>query len=139
MGLWVPDCAGAARLRAQLNNQDLQMLFNINAEFATSLDSRPLAVRAQSAVFSSKADVICVSGPMTGQGVEHSELASVRKVIPDTPLLANTGVNLETVKDIFQVADGCVIGTHLKKDGNTWNPVDPERVKRFMDRVNKLR
>ena len=73
--------------------------------------------------------------PMTGQGVEHSELASVRKVIPDTPLLANTGVNLETVKDIFQVADGCVIGTHLKKDGNTWNPVDPERVKRFMDTV----
>ena len=135
MGLWVPDCAGAARLRAQLNNQNLQMLFNINAEFATSLDSRPLAVRAQSAVFSSKADVICVSGPMTGQGVEHSDLASVRKMIPDTPLLANTGVNLETVKDIFQVADGCVIGTHLKKDGNTWNPVDPERVKRFMDTV----
>ncbi|MEE3122109.1 MAG: BtpA/SgcQ family protein [SAR324 cluster bacterium] len=137
MGLWVPDCAGAARLRSQLGNQDLQMLFNINAEFATSLDTRPLSVRAQSAVFSSKADVVCVSGPMTGQGVEQSELAAVREVLPETPLLANTGVNLETVREIMKVADGCVIGTHLKKDGNTWNPVDVERVKRFMDKVTQ--
>ena len=137
MGLWVPDCAGAARLRSQLGNQDLQMLFNINAEFATSLDSRPLSLRAQSAVFSSKADVVCVSGPMTGQGVEQSELAAVREVLPETPLLANTGVNLETVREIMKVADGCVIGTHLKKDGNTWNPVDVERVKRFMDKVTQ--
>jgi hypothetical protein len=30
-----------------------------------------------------------------------------------------------------------VIGTHLKKDGNTWNPVDVERVKRFMDKVTQ--
>ena len=36
----------------------------------TSLDTRPVEVRAKSAVFSSLADVICVSGPMTGEGVE---------------------------------------------------------------------
>jgi len=58
MGLWAPDCAGAARLRASQGRSDLQMLFNINAEFATSLDTRPIEVRAKSAVFSSKADVI---------------------------------------------------------------------------------
>ena len=138
MGLWTPDCAGAARLRSQLGREDLQMLFNINAEFATSLDTRPLEVRAQSVVFSSKADVVCVSGPMTGQGVEQSELSRVRVAIPETPLLANTGVDLKTAVDILKIADGCVIGTHLKRDGNTWNPVDTERVKRFMDRVRSL-
>jgi predicted TIM-barrel enzyme len=32
-----------------------------------------------------------------------------------------------------------VIGTHFKIDGNTWNPVDGARVRRFMDKVNALR
>ncbi len=139
MGLWVPDCAGAARLRSNLGRPDLQLLFNINAEFATSLDTRPLAVRAKSAVFSSKADVICVSGPMTGEGVNQTELRQVREVIPETPLLANTGVTIDTVAELFAVTDGCVIGSHLKREGDTWNPVDPERVRRFMDKVATLR
>ena len=139
MGLWVPDCAGAARLRSNLGRRDLQLLFNINAEFATSLDTRPLAVRAKSAVFSSKADVICVSGPMTGEGVNQTELRQVREVIPETPLLANTGVTIDTVAELFAVTDGCVIGSHFKREGDTWNPVDPERVRRFMDKVATLR
>ena len=139
MGLWVPDCAGAARLRSNLGRPDLQLLFNINAEFATSLDTRPLAVRAKSAVFSSKADVICVSGPMTGEGVNQTELRQVREVIPETPLLANTGGTIDTVAELFAVTDGCVIGSHLKREGDTWNPVDPERVRRFMDKVATLR
>jgi predicted TIM-barrel enzyme len=55
------------------------------------------------------------------------------------PVMANTGVTLATVGDILSVADGCIVGTHLKRDGVTWNPVDAERVKRFMDAVERLR
>jgi len=54
-------------------------------------------------------------------------------------VFANTGVNIDNVRDILSVADGCVIGTHFKVDGNTWNPVDGDRVKRFMDVVSELR
>jgi membrane complex biogenesis BtpA family protein len=139
MGLWAPRCAEALRLRANLGRPDIRLLFNINAEFATSLDSRPVEVRAKSAVFSSLADVVCVSGPMTGMGVELSDLARVKAAVPKTPVFANTGVNLDTVADILKVADGCVIGTHFKQDGDTWKPVDAGRVARFMDRVRKLR
>ena len=74
MGLWQPDCAGALRLRTALGRPDLKLLFNINAEFAASLDDRPIEQRAASAVFSSLADVICVSGPITGQPAEQSDL-----------------------------------------------------------------
>ena len=42
-------------------------------------------------------------------------------------------------RDVLSVASGCVIGTHFKVDGDTWNPVDGDRVKRFMDVVNSLR
>jgi membrane complex biogenesis BtpA family protein len=139
MGVWSPDCAGALRLRHELGRDDMKLLFNINAEFAAPLDTRPIEKRAASAVFSSLADVICVSGPMTGQAVDNADLKRAKDAVKDTPVFANTGVNIDNVRDILGVADGCVIGTHFKVDGNTWNPVDGDRVKRFMDVVRKVR
>ena len=139
MGLWQPDAAAALRLRADCGRADLKLMYNINAEFAAPVDDRPIAARAKSAVFSSLADVILVSGPMTGEAVETANLRVVKDALPATPVFANTGVNLGNVGDILKVADGAVIGTHFKVDGNTWNPVDGARVKRFMDKVRSLR
>lgn len=140
MGLWQPDCAAAARLRAELGRPDMKMLFNINAEFAHPLDQRPIGLKARSVVFSSIADAVLVSGPLTGQPAGQSDLAAVADAVAGrVPVLANTGVNIDNVADVLAVADGVVIGTHLKVDGDTWNPVDPARVRRFMDRVNSLR
>lgn len=139
MGLWAPDAAGALRLRADGHRQDLVLMFNINAEFASPVGSRPIAQRAKSAVFSSLADIILVSGPMTGQPAETADLKLVKDALKETPVFANTGVNSDNVADVLRIADGAVIGTHFKVDGNTWNSVDKARVKRFMDKVRKLR
>ncbi|QJP17231.1 BtpA/SgcQ family protein [Starkeya sp. ORNL1] len=139
MGLWEPNCAEAARLRHNLGRDDMKLLFNINAEFAHSLDQRPIELRARSAVFSSLADAILVSGPLTGQPADQSHLRSVAETVKDVPVFANTGVNIDNVRDILSLASGVVIGTHFKVDGNTWNAVDAGRVARFMDVVNKLR
>lgn len=139
MGVWAPDCAVPARMRRNLGRPDMKLLFNINAEFAHALDQRPIALRARSAVFSSLADAILVSGPITGQAAEASDLRSVAEAVSEVPVFANTGVNLDNVRDVMGVADGCVIGTHFKVDGDTWNAVDGDRVKRFMDVVEGLR
>ena len=139
MGVWQPDCAKAARLRHTLGRDDMKMLFNINAEFSYSLDQRPIELRAQSAVFSSKADAILVSGPLTGQAVDQSDLRRVSETVKDRPVFANTGVNKDNVADILSIASGVIVGTHFKVDGDTWNPVDAERVKRFMAIVESLR
>jgi hypothetical protein len=139
MGLWQPDCAAASRLRMSLGRPDMKMLFNINAEFAHSLDQRPIALRARSAVFSSLADAILVSGPITGQPAEQSDLRAVADAVKEVPIFANTGVNIDNVRDVLSVASGVVIGTHFKHDGITWNAVDRARVKRFMDVVKTLR
>lgn len=139
MGVWAPDCAKAARLRHALGQDQMKLLFNINAEFAHPLDQRPIEQRAQSAVFSSKADAILVSGPITGQPVDQSALRRVRDIVRSAPVFANTGVNTDNVRDILKIADGAIIGTHFKVDGDTWNPVDGDRVRRFMDIVEGLR
>jgi uncharacterized protein len=139
MGIWTPDCASASRLRRNLGRMDMKLLFNINAEFAHSLDARPIELRARSAVFSSLADAILVSGPVTGEPADQSQLKKVCETVRDVPVFANTGVNIDNVRDTLALASGVIIGTHFKVDGNTWNPVDPERVKRFMERVESLR
>jgi hypothetical protein len=76
---------------------------------------------------------------MTGEGVAKSEIAEVKREVQGVPVFANTGVRIDTVEEIFKVADGCVIGTHLKVDGDTWNRVDSGRVTRFMDKVRSIR
>jgi membrane complex biogenesis BtpA family protein len=139
MGLWNTDCATAARLRRDLGRPDLKMLFNINAEFAHSLDQRPIELRARSAVFSSLADAILVSGPITGQSVNESDLRGVAEAVKDVPVFANTGVTIDNVAGILSLASGVIVGTHFKVDGHTWNGVDEARVKRFMDAVERLR
>ncbi len=139
MGVWAPDCAGASRLRRNLGRSDLKLLFNINAEFAHSLDARPIELRAKSAIFSSLADAILVSGPITGQPANQSDLRKVCETINQVPVFANTGVTVDNVAEVLAVADGVIIGTHFKVDGDTWNAVDGARVRRFMDAVEKLR
>lgn len=139
MGPWTPDAGKAMRYRDRLGRRDLALLFNVSAEFAHSLDDRPLPDRARSAVFSSVPDAVLVSGQITGEAAAMSDLEAVKQALPDTPVLANTGVKHETVADVLAVADGCIVGSSLKVDGDTWKPVDPERAADFMASVRTAR
>ena len=138
MGLWSPDAGAALRYRDRLGSK-AAVLMNVSAEFAHSLDARPLADRARSAVFSSIPDAVLVSGAITGEAARMEDLEAVKRAVPDVPVLANTGVRHDTVADVLAIADGCIVGSSLKVDGDTWNAVDPERARDFMDRVRAAR
>ncbi|MGQ0485789.1 MAG: BtpA/SgcQ family protein [Hyphomicrobiales bacterium] len=139
MGLWVPEGAAALKIRADAGSNHIKLMFNINAEFASPMGERSLAARAKSAVFASLADVVLVSGAMTGEAVEFGNLRQAKQAVKDTPVFANTGVNLDNVGEVLKIGDGAIVGTHFKADGNSWNPVDRARVARFMDKVASLR
>lgn len=139
MGPWTPDAGRAMRYRDRLGRPDLAMLYNVSAEFADSLDRRPLADRARSAVFSSIPDAVLVSGAITGEAARMEDLEEVKAVLPNTPVMANTGVKHATVADVLKIADGCIVGSALKVDGDTWKPVDPERARDFMAKAKAAR
>ena len=139
MGTWSPDAGRALRYRARLGRDDLALLYNVSAEFAWSLDRRPLPDRARSADFSSVPDAVLVSGQITGEAAALSDLEAVKAALPGTPVLANTGVKHATVAEVLRVADGCIVGSSLKVDGDTWNPVDPDRAADFMARARAAR
>ena len=90
-------------------------------------------------MFSSIPDAVLVSGAITGEAARMVDLEAVKRVLPNTPVLANTGVKHDTVAEVLRVADGCIVGSALKLGGDTWAAVDPVRAKDFMDRVRAVR
>ena len=134
MGLFSPDAAHLLRERRRLDVPDLAVCMNITPEFASGIGRRDPAEVAASTVVSSLADVILVSGKMAGAGPDVSTIAEVREAVdPKIPVLLNTGARAETIGEYLKYADGCIVGSSLKVDGYTWNPVDPDRAKRFVD------
>jgi predicted TIM-barrel enzyme len=113
------------------------MIFNINAEFAAPIAPRPIADVARSVVFSSTPDAICVSGPITSQAADASALAEVTGAIAGSgvQVLVNTGFKVANAAELLSYADGAIVGSSLKVDGITWNPVDRARVDALMSEV----
>ncbi len=139
-GLWVRSAGDAHRYRREIGADDVRLIFNINAEFAAPLAPRPVPDVARSVVFSSSPDALCVSGPITSQPVDGSALADVTEAVRGSgvPVLVNTGFNTENAVELLAHADGAIVGSSLKVEGVTWNPVDPRRVSELMEVVRRV-
>lgn len=129
---------GLMKPATEANQQDVAVFANITPEFASPLGRRTTQERARSAVFLG-VDAILITGPITGLPTSLEELQTVKAAVPGTPVLASTGVTAGTIKRTLETADGAIVGTHLKHDGVTWNPVDPARAAAFMAAAHSAR
>ena len=129
---------GLMKPATEANQQDVAVFANITPEFASPLGRRTTEERARGAVFLG-VDAILITGPITGLPTSLEELRTVKAAVPGTPVLASTGVTAGTIKRTLETADGAIVGTHLKHDGVTWNPVDPARAAAFMAAARSAR
>lgn len=137
MGLWAPNADELLRLRHNIGADDLKIFYNVAPEFCSPLGTRSAAQRAESAIVSSLADGILVSGPMAGVEPDYSEIKEVKDAVGDAvPVLLNTGAKANNIGQYFNIADGVIVGSSLKIDGYTWNPVEPKRVEEFVTSAN---
>jgi len=140
MGLWAPDASALYKYRHNIDADDVKIFANITPEFASPLGTRSVAERARSAVVSTLVDVILIAGHMAGAEPDISIVKEAKDAVGDsTPVYLNTGAKVDNIRKFLSVADGVIVGSSLKKDGYTWNPVDPARVKAFMDVVRDIR
>jgi uncharacterized protein len=138
MGMWNTDAAGLLRERRRLDADDVAVFMNVTPEFASPIGRRSVREVARSAVVSSLADAILVSGPMAGAEPTIAALREAKEAVgDDAPVLVNTGAKAGNIADFLEVADGAIVGSDLKRDGYTWNPVDPDRVKRFLEAAGR--
>lgn len=138
-GLWDTNTGEIARHRTRLGLENCKLLFNIVPEAAMYLTDRKVEDIAKTTVFNNNPDVICVSGMTAGVGTDMGVLGRVKNAIPSTPVFANTGCKLNTIEEIFKIADGAVVGTTFKKDGKFENNVEKDRVVEFMEKVRQIR
>lgn len=138
-GMWNTNAGEVVRHQHIIHAEHVKLLFNIVPEAAVYLGQRDIADIARSTVFNARPDALCVSGLVAGQETSTDILTKVKKVVPETPVFANTGVRLENVAQQLSVADGAITGTTFKRDGYIWNEVDSRRVREFMTRVKEYR
>lgn len=138
-GTWDTNVGQTIRHQYEIGAQDVKLLFNILPEAAKYLADRTIEDVAKSTVFNNKPDALCVSGLTAGAMTDSQILQRVKTVVPETVVLANTGVRYENVEQQLSIADGAVVGTTFKYDGVFENHVDVERVKAFMEKVKEFR
>ena len=138
-GMWNTNVGKTIRHQHEIGAQNVKLLFNILPEAARYLADRDIEEVAKSTVFNNRPDALCVSGLTAGAITDAQILKRVKDVVPDTVVLANTGVRYENVEQQLAVADGAVVGTTFKYDGVFENHVDQSRVKQFMDKVKSIR
>ncbi len=138
-GLWNTNVGATARHRDKLRANNIKLLYNIVPEAAKYLANRDIADIAKTTVFNNLPDGLCVSGATAGAETDSSILKTVKNAVPNTCVFVNTGVRLENVDEKLAIADGAVVGTTFKINGEFFNGVDEARVKEFMNKVYKLR
>ena len=138
-GLWNTNCGEVVRHQHAIHAGHIKLLFNIVPESAVYLVHRDVAEVARSTVFNTRPDALCVSGLTAGVASSTEILRRVKNAVPDTPVLANTGVRSDNLSEQLEVADGAVTGTTFKREGIIWNEVDIERVREFMQIARKCR
>lgn len=82
-------------------------------------------------------DALIVSGIGTGRRTAPEDLQIVKQIV-SVPVLIGSGVRIDNVAT-YREADGFIVGTVLKEDGNVDAPVDVERVKAMADAIASLR
>jgi membrane complex biogenesis BtpA family protein len=137
MGILAPDPALVAQTRTRLRADHIALFANVVPEFATALGDRTVTQRAKAAEYFGF-DALLVSGPVAGVPLDETDLINAKEAV-GIPVFANTGVREANVDTMLSHGDGAIVGSSLKVDGKTFNPVDPARVKSFVDAANKVR
>mgnify|MGYP001242960958 CR=1 FL=1 len=138
-GIWNTNVGETVRHQYRIGAENVKLLFNILPEAAKYLADRNIEDIAKSTVFNNRPDALCVSGLTAGEQTDSQILKKVKDIVPDTVVLANTGVRLNNLEEQLSIADGAVVGTAFKYEGKFENSVDPQRVEEFMKKVKNFR
>jgi hypothetical protein len=136
-GLVLPKPHELLRFRKFLD-PSIKIFADVHIKHSAPLVNRPLGDSALDAKYF-LADAIIISGTHTGKETNLEDIKEAKSVVEEFPVLVGSGFNKATAKNIFQYADGAVVGTTLKKDGISSNVVDRKRVKELMDTVKEIR
>jgi membrane complex biogenesis BtpA family protein len=120
------------RMRRRLGADTVQILADVDVKHSAPLAVRPITDEVEEAIGRGGADAIIVSGTATGKAVNRDHLDAARIAAGATHLFVGSGVTTDSLPELWPYADGFIVGTALKQEGVTTNPVDPDRARELM-------
>jgi len=141
VGLMEGEAAELLRFRRLIDAEEIKIFADVHIKHAHPLLQRSIDESAIDAVKMGLADAVIVTGKFTGAPTDVEDLKAVKKALAgeEVSILVGSGVSLNNIEKYWPYADGFIVGTSLKVDEVTTNPVDLKRVERFMSRVKELR
>jgi hypothetical protein len=126
------DAGPLLRFRRSIGAEDVKILADIKKKHSAHAITGDvdIAETARAAEFFG-ADGLVVTGIATGQAIRVDDLGSAR-VASALPLLVGSGVTPASVEDLFAYADGLIVGSWYKRDGNWMNPPDAGRARELV-------
>lgn len=116
--------------------KEIAILADVNVKHTFPIAGQPLEFTIES-IIEGGADAVICTGITTGKSPSLAEVRQVKKYAGRVPVLVGSGVNEQTAADYLRIADGAIIGSSFKRDGQVLNPIDPARVKRLMSVVGR--
>jgi membrane complex biogenesis BtpA family protein len=131
--------AKAMRYKANLFGDDIKIMADVHVKHGSHsiVADRSLAEQTRDNEFFD-ADILIATGNRTGDETSLDELIGIKESA-SLPVIIGSGMTIENAQKILSIADGAIVGSSLKENGNWWERVDSDRVKRFMDQVISLR
>ena len=128
----------AARYRSLLRGEDVKFFADVHVKHGSHaiVADRSLEEQVLDAEFFD-ADVLIATGQRTGGETDLAELEEI-KTASSLPVIIGSGLTEENAKRILSIADGAIVASSLKEDGNWWSQVSTDKVKRLMDVVDSL-
>ena len=120
-------------------DNELKMVHYAIPESSAELGGRDKNTVVNGILFGNLPDAIGICGANAGKKIDLEFMRQLRADHPELVLFATTGVNYDTIEDIYSTADAAFIATTFKVDGKFENEVDETRVKRFMDKLKAWR
>lgn len=81
-------------------------------------------------------DAVVVTGKGTGKSTPLDKIIKFKEVLKDFPLIIGAGLNIDNVSEQMKYADGAIVGSAFKPDGDTTKMIDRNLVNKFMKLIN---
>jgi membrane complex biogenesis BtpA family protein len=137
---WIESSAAELlRYRKQIGAEHIEVWVDIKKKHSSHAVTTDISLGATAeAVQFMRGDAVIVTGSATGLPPSLPDIEEVRAHC-SRPLILGSGVDAANIADFYEAADGFIVGSYFKQGGNWASPVDPERVERLMEALNKLR
>ncbi len=122
------------RIRKNLNS-NVKIFADIRVKHSYPIANYPIEQEIEDTLFRHLADALILTGPSTGKEVNIKLLKKLKNLYPQIPILVGSGVNNKNVKTIFSISDGFIVGTYIKADNITDNPVDINKARELIELI----